>query len=81
MPVKTPTDDQMRAFAEKRNIAFSEAWHRFRGELTMGRFATQAIAVGYTPGSFKAEINEIDMPLGTGPEQVKATKRAKSSIT
>ncbi|CAK9041124.1 unnamed protein product, partial [Durusdinium trenchii] len=48
-----------------------EAWRRFRGELTLGSFALQAIAFGYTPGSFKAEINEIDMPLGTGPEQVK----------
>ena len=80
MPVKTPTDDQMRAFAEKRNIAFSEAWHRFRGELTMGRFATQAIAVGYTPGSFKAEFNEIDIPQGAAPEQIEKKKRAKSSV-
>ena len=37
-----PTDEQMRAFAEKRKITCSEAWHRFRGELTMGRFALQA---------------------------------------
>ena len=77
---KDPTIEQMRSFAEKHNITSYEAWHRFRGELTLGRFALRAIAFGYTPDSFKAEFNEIDIPLGTAPVQVEETKRAKSSV-
>ena len=46
-----PTDEQMQTFATHRSNTIEEAWHRFRGERTIGRFALQAIAFGYTPES------------------------------
>ena len=41
-----PTVEQMQNFANAKRIAPIEAWHMFRGERTVGRFALQAIAFG-----------------------------------
>ena len=72
-----PTVEQMQTFAEANNITTTEAWHRPRGERTVGRLALQAIAFGYTPKSFKDEFSERALPPGTAQVNVEKSKRAK----
>ena len=75
---KDPTDEQMRVFAEAKQITPDEAWHMLRGEQMIGQFALQAIAFGYTPATFKEEFGETDRPApGTVQSMVESSKKSK----
>ena len=70
-----PTEEQMQNFADSKWLIPMEAWHILRGERTIGRFALQAIAFGYTPTSFKAERDQ--RPPGTAQAMVEESKKSK----
>ena len=75
---KDPTDEQMQAFAIAKEITPEEAWRMMRGEQTIGKFALQALAFGYTPATFKEEFGETDRPPpGTVQAMVESSKKSK----
>ena len=73
-----PTDDQMTAYADQQKITIEEAWHRFRGEYTIGQFALQVMAFGFTPDMFKNEFTEIVIPANSTPEEAEEIKLGKA---
>ena len=77
MPID-PTEEQMQKFADSKWLIRIEAWHMFRGERAIGRFALQAVAFGYTPVTFKVEFGEKDQhPPGTAQATVETSRKSK----